>query len=99
MRSYIFTDSEVEGLLAWARTGEEDDALRMTFVGIRRDFRVLMIHMELMVLVERELRRQGRFGRRARLPRELYERMAVAMAKIQGLKGHEEGLRQGSTTS
>jgi hypothetical protein len=83
MRSYIFTDDEIEGLLAWLRTGDEDDALRMTFVGIRRNFRVLMIHMELMVLVEKELRRQGRFDRRMRLPRELRERMAVAMAKIQ----------------
>jgi len=83
VRSYIFTDSEVEGLLAWVRTGEEDDALRMTFVGIRRDFRVLIRHMELMVEVEKELRRRGRFGRRARLPRELGERMAAAMAKVQ----------------
>jgi hypothetical protein len=86
MRGYIFTDREVEGLLAWLKTGEEDDALRMTFVGIRRDFRMLIRQMELMVLVEKELRRQGRFGRRARLPRDLAERMNVLDGKIRAAR-------------
>jgi hypothetical protein len=97
MRSYIFTDDEIEGLLAWLRTGDEDDTLRMTFVGIRRNFRVLMIHMELMVLVEKELRRQGRFDRRMRLPRELRERMAVTMEDPDrhGRGPEREGLKEG----
>jgi len=78
VRSYIFTDAEIERIFKWLRTGEEDDALRMTFVEIRRSLRRLFVHMEIMVMVEKELRRQGRWRRRTRLPLEL----KLAMSKV-----------------
>lgn len=86
MRSYIFTEAEAERLLQWLRTGDEDDAARMIFVGIRRDLRRLVVHLDLAMLVMRELRRQGRWGRRLSLPSEMGEKVATLEAMMRALK-------------
>jgi len=82
VRSYIFTDAEIERIFKWLRTGEEDDALRMTFVEIRRSLRRLFVHMEIMVMVEKELRRQRRWRGRVTLPREVRMKIQLAMSKV-----------------
>jgi len=86
MRSYIFTEAEVDRLLRWLRTGEEDDATRMIFVGIRRDLRRLVVQLDLAMLVMRELRRQRRWGRRLRLPREMGEKVDALVAMMRALR-------------
>jgi hypothetical protein len=86
MRSYIFTDDEVERLLEWLRLGEEDDALRMTFSEIRRSYHRLSAHLKLMFLVIDELQHRHRWRRRLRLPREMADLVGALEGKLRAVR-------------
>jgi hypothetical protein len=91
MRSYIFTDAEVERLIRWLETGEEDDALRMTFVEIRRSYHRLFVHLEMMFLVIKELRRKNRWRRRLRLPKEVEDLVEAIEGKLKAARSSITG--------
>lgn len=67
MRSYIFTKREIERLLAWLRTGEEDDGTRMLLSRIRRNWPTLRDDIQLFLLTIKKMRALGRGDRRPRL--------------------------------
>ena len=71
LRSYLFTDRDRERLRAWLESGVEDDGTRMIFVAMRRSLRRIVVDVDLMVLVLRRLRAEGRLMGRARLPGDL----------------------------
>lgn len=71
MRSHIFTERDREKLLSWLRDGKEDVATRMLFVNVRRNYLRIASDVELLVLISRKLRRDGRFHGRASLPRDI----------------------------
>ena len=82
MRRHIFTESEVRRLLDWLRAGEEDDATRMLFVEVRRNYRKLRVHLELLLMVMNRLEGEGRLRGRARLPRKLSSQLRSAESKL-----------------
>ena len=67
MRSYIFTKREVQRLLIWLETGEEDAATRMLFSHIRRNYPTLRDDIHLFILALKKLRAMGRGDRRPRM--------------------------------
>ena len=67
MRSYLFTELEVERLLAWLETDEEDEALRMLFSRIRKSYPELAVQLRLFLLVIRKLIALGRWEPRPRM--------------------------------
>ena len=69
MRGYVFTDNERLKLRCWLESGVEDDGTRKLFVAVRRNLDRLANDVELLVLVCRGLREEGRLAGRGRLPR------------------------------
>ncbi len=82
MRSYIFTDNEVRRLKRWLETDEEDDTTRQIFVQVRRNLNNLTVQVQLLTLVARKLRGQGRIAGRARLPRDLESKLRRFKSKL-----------------
>ena len=67
LRRYIFTEREVERLLAWLKTGEEDNSTRMLLSSIRKNWPTLRDDIELFILAMKKLRALGRGDPRPRL--------------------------------
>ena len=82
MRSYIFTDNEVRRLKRWLETDEEDDTTRQIFVQVRRNLNSLTDQVQLLTLVARKLRAQGRMAGRARLPRDFEATLRRVKSKL-----------------
>ena len=84
MRSYIFTDVERKRLKSWLEEGVEDDATRMIFVAVRRDINRIRLDVELLSKVAQELRTEGRWDRRFRLPNDITRRLKTAISNAGG---------------
>jgi hypothetical protein len=102
MRSYIFTKREIERLLAWLRTGEEDDGTRMLLSRIRRNWPTLRDDIQLFLLAVKKMRALGRGDRRPRLKEVLGSEVAgkakalselarKARAQLEADKGRDLG--------
>ena len=80
MRSYIFTEREVERLLAWLERGEEDDGTRMLLSRIRRNWPTLRDDIQLFLFAVKKMRALGRGNRRPRL-KEVFNSEPAGKAK------------------
>ncbi len=79
MRTYIFTEAEVECLVDWLRTGRETKRVSVVLGRIRNAHRIA-VHMELMALALRNLEQEGRLMGRMRLPSESASRASSPSA-------------------
>ena len=79
MRTYIFTEAEVECLVDWLRTGRETKRVSVVLSRIRNAHR-LAVHVELMALALRNLEQEGRLMGRMRLPSESASRASSPSA-------------------
>jgi hypothetical protein len=84
MRSYIFTEADRRRLNAWLKDGIEDDATRMLFVLARRDVNRLRADVALLSEVIKKLSADGRWVRRATLPRKISRGIQAAMDQAKG---------------
>lgn len=77
MRGDLFTELEVERLLAWLENDEEDEALSMLFSRIRQNYLEFAVQLRLFLLVIRKLIALGRWE-----PRPCIEKlMGLELAK------------------
>jgi hypothetical protein len=87
LRGYLFTELEVERLLAWLEHDEEDDEVRMLFSRIRKSYPTISVQLRVFFLVIRKLIALGRWDSRPRME----ELMGPELAKrVRNLKAYKK---------
>jgi hypothetical protein len=103
LRRYIFTEREVERLLAWLKTGEEDNSTRMLLSRIRKNWPTLRDDIELFILAMKKMRALGRGDPRPRLRKasdseasgkanalsDIYRKARALKAKLEADRGRD----------
>ena len=86
MRGYLFTELEVERLLAWLERGEEDDGVRMLFSRIRRSYPTFSFQLRVYFLVIRKLIALGRWEPRPRMEELMGPELAKRVRQLKAYK-------------
>jgi hypothetical protein len=75
VRGYIFSEEEIACLVEWLESGRESALTLMTLSRVRQNLDRLSAHLDLLVLVLRQMEREGRLVGAMRLPSGLASRL------------------------